>query len=75
VNRAQVIKNLRADVARVETAKGNREALSALYVEFIGYCPFEDDPSTSEEFVFDVLQDYPKEVADSLGIHWSEVQS
>lgn len=52
---------------RLMQARGNRAALSALYVELIGYCPFEDDEGATEKTVFCVLADWVREACASAG--------
>lgn len=75
MSRAQQVTTLRQQVAAARAARGNRAALAALYVETIGYDPFEDDPTISIEDVWGVLIDYPMEIAYSLGIHREEIYS
>jgi hypothetical protein len=62
---SETLQNMRAALG---SAFGNRAALSALHRDWIGYCPFEDDPETDTETVSATLADYIAEVADSFGV-------
>jgi hypothetical protein len=51
------LKLLDADSAVAAIAAMSRDDLSAAYVEIVGYCPFADDPSMSDDDVADMLAD------------------
>ncbi len=48
--------------AAIERAGLDRDALSGLYIDVIGYCPFEDDSSNTPESVAAVLAEYADEI-------------
>lgn len=47
--------------------KRNRQALTVAYVSLIGYDPFADDPSLTNEQAAQVLREYKAEVARAEG--------
>lgn len=50
-------------LAALESARGNRGALSALYVSWVGYCPYADNPAATDTEVYETLSDYLGEVS------------
>ena len=66
------IEEVRAMLAEIENASTPAD-LSALYVRFVGYDIFEDDPTADFDDVQETLTDYIKEVAVSEGFKWSEI--
>lgn len=59
----------RALLARVDAASGDRQALAAIYEDTIGPGETESDCDVLQE----VLQDFVRELAASLDVHWSLV--
>lgn len=63
------LETCRALLARVDAASGDLQALSAVYEDTIGPGEIESDCDEMHE----VLRDFVRELAASLGAHWSSV--
>lgn len=63
----------RRALVRVDAAAGDRRALTVANQNFIGHDPFADEPGADMGEVHDVLRDFVREVAASLGVHWGDV--
>lgn len=54
-------------------AAKDKADLDRLYVEWVGYSIFEDDPNETEDGVRAILVDYIKEFCYSTGVHVDDV--
>ena len=66
------IKNLKASVEQIKTAV-DQQALATLYVEMVGYDPFEDEPANTVQEVRETLLDFVRELCFESGVHCADV--
>lgn len=66
------IEKLKAQVAEIRAA-ADEKALAAIYLDLIGYDPFEDDPESGAEDVRAVLLNYVRELCFDAGVHCADV--
>ena len=67
------LESCRGMLAALQSAGTDKAATAALYIAWIGYCPFADDPLATVADVQDTLRDYVKEVAVSFCVPWPDV--
>lgn len=67
------LKHCRHLLVQVDAAAGDRAALAAAHLALIGHDPFADEPGADLGEELDVLRDFVREVADSFGVRWADV--
>lgn len=66
------VDKIKAHVEQIKAA-ADKQALASIYLDLIGYDPFEDEPSNTAEEVRAVLLDFVRELCFASGVQCADV--